>query len=121
LNYRYQVGGSLVWDAPSYVVRQADLDFLQALKSGEFCYVFNARQMGKSSLWVRAMRELQKHGVRCGVIDATLLGSQLTTPEQWYASFISSVAQSFELDIHVPTWWRAHDSLSMIARLTAFF
>ena len=121
MNYRYQVGGSLVWNAPSYVVRQADLDFLQALRCGEFCYVFNARQMGKSSLRVRAMRELQLQGVRCGVIDATLLGSQLTTPEQWYASFVCSVAQSFELDIHVPTWWRAHDSLSMIARLTCFF
>jgi hypothetical protein len=68
VNYRYQVGGSLGWDAPSYVVRQADLDFLQALREGEFCYVFNARQMGKSSLRVRAMRELQLQGVRCGVI-----------------------------------------------------
>jgi hypothetical protein len=121
VNYRYQVGGSLGWDAPSYVVRQADLDFLQALREGEFCYVFNARQMGKSSLRVRAMRELQLQGVRCGVIDATLLGSQLTTPEQWYASFACSVAQSFELDIHVPKWWREHEALSVIARLTAFF
>jgi AAA-like domain len=121
VNYRYQVGGSLGWDAPSYVVRQADLDFLQALREGEFCYVFNARQMGKSSLRVRAMRELQLQGVRCGVIDATLLGSQLTTPEQWYASFACSVAQSFELDIHVPKWWREHEELSVIARLTAFF
>ncbi len=121
MNYRYQVGGSLGWDAPSYVVRQADLDFLQALRDGELCYVFNARQMGKSSLRVRTMRELQLQGVRCGVIDATLLGSQLTTPEQWYASFACSVAQSFELDIHVPKWWRDHDALSVIARLTAFF
>jgi hypothetical protein len=121
VNYRYQVGGSLGWDAPSYVVRQADLDFLQALRDGELCYVFNARQMGKSSLRVRAMRELQLQGVRCGVIDATLLGSQLTTPEQWYASFACSVAQSFELDVHVPKWWREHDALSVIARLTAFF
>lgn len=121
MNYRYQVGGSLGWDAPSYVIRQADLDFVQALQQGELCYVFNARQMGKSSLRVRAMRELQLQGFRCGVIDATLLGSQLTTPEQWYASFACSVAQSFELDIHVPTWWRAHEALSVIRRLTAFF
>jgi len=74
LNYRYQVGDSLVGDALSSVARQVDIDFLQALKSGEFCYVFNARHMGKSSLRVRAMRELQQQGIRCGVIDATLMG-----------------------------------------------
>ncbi len=116
--YRYHVGGSLSWDAPSYVLRQADLDLLDALKSGDLCYVFNARQMGKSSLRVRAMNALQKQGVRCGVIDMTLLGSQMTTPEQWYASFACSVAQCFQLDIHVPTWWRSHSELSLIQRLT---
>ncbi len=116
--YRYHVGGSLSWDAPSYVLRQADLDLLDALRSGELCYVFNARQMGKSSLRVRAMNTLQKQGVRCGVIDMTLLGSQMTTHEQWYASFACSVAQCFQLDVHVPTWWRSHNQLSLVRRLT---
>ena len=117
-DYRYQVGGSLSWDAPSYVVRQADLDLLAALRSGELCYIFNARQMGKSSLRVQTMHTLQKQGVRCGVIDMTLLASHTTTPEQWYASFACSVAQCFRLDIHLPTWWRSYSDLSLLRRLT---
>ncbi|NJN89739.1 MAG: CHASE2 domain-containing protein [Leptolyngbyaceae cyanobacterium SL_5_14] len=119
---QYQVGGSLSQNHPYYVRRQADANLYRALSSGQFCYVFNARQMGKSSLMVRVLNLLQQDGVCCGAVDLSRIGSETVTVEQWYKGFVVELLQAFDLCHwgNLKQWWNERSDLSPVQRLGQF-
>ena len=116
----YQLGGSLPENAPSYVVRQADLDLYRSLKEGMLCYVLNCRQMGKSSLQVRTMAKLKKEGFACVAFDMTELCVNQVTEDEFYSGFISYLVSELNLDIDLQDWWSKHSFIYPSLRLSKF-
>ncbi|MEM8779148.1 MAG: AAA-like domain-containing protein, partial [Cyanobacteria bacterium P01_G01_bin.49] len=119
--YTYKVGGSLAFDHPTYVERRADRELFTELKAGKFCYVFNCRQMGKSSLRVRAMHQLQEQGMSCASVDITSLGSDISQ-QQWYSGVISQLFLGFNLvgKINLKVWLREREELSGVQKFSQF-
>jgi WD40 repeat protein len=120
--YSYQLGGSLAIDAPSYVHRLADSQLYEALKRGEFCYVLNSRQMGKSSLLVRTKHRLQQDGFHCAAVDLSVVGSEQITPLQWYKGFVADLWRQLRLveSLNLKTWWLERNDLGLLQRLRWF-
>ncbi|MBU7587073.1 MAG: AAA-like domain-containing protein, partial [Nostoc sp. TH1S01] len=119
---QYQVGGSLPSDDPSYVIRKADEQLYTSLKAGNFCYVLNSRQMGKSSLLHRTSYHLAQEGYSCIYLDVTRLGSEDTTAEQWYKGIILSLFYHLNLaeNFNFKTWWSTQTGVSPVRKLHQF-
>ncbi|RUT03985.1 hypothetical protein DSM106972_048990 [Dulcicalothrix desertica PCC 7102] len=119
-NTIYQVGGSLSEEASTYVVRQADSQLYSSLKAGQFCYLLNCRQMGKSSLRVQTMRRLKNEGTACIAFEMRELCLHEVTEEEFYGGFVSYLVSEFNLDIDLETWWHGYNIMHPALRLNKF-
>lgn len=113
----YITGGTLPLNADSYVPRHADTALLEAMRQGEFCYVLNTRQIGKSSLMVRTAQALREEGVRVGLLDLTAIGQNVSV-EAWYDGLLTLVAEQLRLEDELEAFWRKHARLSPMQRWT---
>ncbi|MGB3509129.1 MAG: tetratricopeptide repeat protein [Microcoleaceae cyanobacterium] len=115
-------GGGLSANDPTYVVRKQDAELFEKLQSGEYCYVFNARQMGKSSLRVKVMKKLRSQGCKCAAIDMSRLGDFSIQKQSWYDGFSEELFRGFGLaySINYQDWIENYQSLTNIHRLARF-
>lgn len=111
----YIAGGTLPQNASSYVVRQADAQLFEGLRRGDFCYVLNTRQMGKSSLMIRTAQRLKADGWRIAILDLTAIGQNVTV-EQWYDGLLTLVAEQLRLRDALEDFWLEQDRLGPMQR-----
>ncbi|NEQ53235.1 MAG: signal transduction histidine kinase, partial [Leptolyngbya sp. SIO3F4] len=118
----YKVGGALPQDMPSYVTRGSDAELYEALQSGEFCYVLNSRQMGKTSLMVRTLAKLRADGWAGIIIDFSAKDSQVDRPDRWYDGIINQLNRRFGLLDRQAfrSWLKERDFIAPVERLAEF-
>ena len=120
MTYKYICEATLGVDTQTYVKREADEQLYEELKKGKFCYVFNSRKTGKSSLRVQVMNRLKQEGIACVEIDFSGKGTQLTTPEKWYNSILLNLNRKLSLDVNLKNWLSEFEWLSPQDRLAEF-
>lgn len=102
----YHFGGALDPDDPTYVPRQADIDLLELLEKGQYCYILNSRQMGKSSLAKKARQRLKEKKIISAIIDLSNISSDATR-EKWYYSIANKMMQSIQESKQIPNFqWK---------------
>ncbi len=110
---RFHFDGNLDPDDWSYVHREADADLYVAIRAGKFCFVFNSRQMGKSSLMGQTMKRLLAAGICCVAVDLT--GTTSPVVREWYVGLMSALhddlSQYFSQPLVFEDWLASHPSL----------
>jgi len=112
-------GGPLAANTPSYVVRPADQELLDnVVRDGAFCYVLTARQMGKSSLMVRAASQLRDQDFTIALVDLARIDA--LSADGWYLALLMKLKQQLNLTTDVQAWWRGQPNLSAPQRFFDF-
>ena len=116
----YTLGGTVDPERGVYIPRPADDELLNNCLAGQFCYVLNSRQSGKSSLMVYTMRRLEQAHVRAVSIDLSSLGTSRIGEQQWYLSLADAISEQLALE-DAEAWWKKNGlEQSMLTPRTLF-
>lgn len=99
--------GTVKLDSPFYVKRKADLEFLEQIqKKGTTFIVKGPRQMGKSSLLVRAQVEAKKQQQKCCYLDFQFIDqSHLTGLDTFFQYLARKMCRVFKTAVKPDDCW----------------
>jgi Leucine-rich repeat (LRR) protein len=118
---RLQAGGTLNPRRHVYIERPEDAEALRLLIAGEYVNILSSRQMGKSSLMVRIVRELRARGVRIATVD---LAAEMGSPadaDTFYLSLLRCITRELDVEVALNDWWEKRSSDSVNRRFIDFF
>ncbi|HYX42998.1 MAG TPA: AAA-like domain-containing protein, partial [Pyrinomonadaceae bacterium] len=100
-------GGGMLPDDKLYIVRDTDDEFLRALKRRDsIVLVKGARQMGKTSLLARGVRQARQAGAKVVVTDFQILNStQLASIETFFQTLAQLICDQLDLDVTPEEEW----------------
>jgi hypothetical protein len=100
-------GGTLDVDDPWYLARPTDETALAVIRQpGQTLTIKGPRQMGKSSLLMRAAKAALDLGKRVALLDFQLLDDRTkANPDLFFQRFASAIAEQLELPVDVEGLW----------------
>ncbi len=116
---RFHAGGVVPLGQAFYVEREADQRLLSELLQGRLCYILGTRQIGKSSLRVRAITELRRQGARAASLN--LQGFGFPPESEWYRGLIQRAAKELELPFSSSEFFSRHAHSGPVHLWTSFF
>ncbi|MDY7050722.1 MAG: AAA-like domain-containing protein [Microcystis panniformis WG22] len=108
----FTFAGRLKAGNPTYVHRKSDDELLEKLTKGNYCYILNARQTGKSSLCNRIVDNLKKCDpkVDSAIIDLTGLAVPQLTWREFCFGITETIIKPKNLNImtsdELGEWWK---------------
>lgn len=101
--------------APSYLPRSADEQLFASLMKGEYVFLLDSRQKGKSSMIARTIVQLKEQGVSTVKLDLQRIGANVTA-EQWYAGLMVGMGQELGVVDELIAYWDSRKSMGPLAR-----
>jgi hypothetical protein len=100
-------GGALAPDSPLYLERSVDSDFLQALMERRSVALLKGpRQVGKSSLLARQLRQARAHGARVALTDLQMLqAEEMRSPDALALALARLLHRQLRLDAPPESLW----------------
>ena len=133
----YYYNGALRKNDPTYIIRACDQQLLNAVQDGQFCYILDGRQMGKTSLAHRAIHSLRKLKKICIFIDLSpsrkmpvahsrindiSVNALLKFRRIWYDDIVIQIHGQIELStLNIENWLTKRESYDPCSLFRKYF